>query len=215
MQTEQAHKNNTAENIKNEAEAIVLTDDGMRLAAFWSRILSGCGFDGNFNPLHVMENVIPIIDKSFNYCVIEKETWIYGELLPAFYSPNENTIFLRSDIYSKALANDAFSLITVTHEVTHSIQSIIMRFLRSLECIELKTEFCKNNSPEMRRHEHQTDRLMNLVLSPESLLKNKSDEDIAMEYLVKPLMGFMCSVIKYSGKMLLEVLNEIQIQKSA
>lgn len=67
----------------------------------------------------------------------------------------------------------------------------------------------------MRRHEHQTDRLMNLVLRPETLLKNKIDENIAMEYLVKPLMGFMCSVIKYSGKMLLEVLNEIQIKKSA
>ncbi len=215
MQTKTELRSNTQKNTKNEAEAIVLTDDGMRLAAFWSRILSGCGFDGNFNPLHVMENVIPQIDKSFNYRVIEKEDWTYGDCLPAFYSPDKNTIFLRSDLYHKALENDYLALITITHEITHYIQLRLTWFLRSLDFIEVKTEVCKNDSDEMRRHETQTDRLMSLVLFPESFLKDRSGEEITMEFLVKPLMTFMNLTAKYSGKLLLEVLKEIQIKKTA
>ena len=122
---------------------------------------------------------------------------------------------LRSDVYEKALDGDALSKITVTHEVTHCIQSIIMRFLRAIEVVDFKTELCRNDSDEMRRHECQTDHIMSLVLSPENLLENRSGEDIAMEYLVTPLMSFMCSTIKYAGKILLETLNELQARKTA
>ena len=218
MQKEQANENETQNNSKNAgkgAEAIVLTDSGIRLAAFWSRILSGCGFDGSFNPVHVMENVIPLVDSSFNYQIVDKAEWRHGKFLAAFYSPESNCIVLRSDVYEKALDGDALSKITVTHEVTHCIQSIIMRFLRSLEVVDFKTELCRNDSDEMRRHESQTDCIMSLVLSPENLLENRSDEDIAMEYLVSPLMSFMCPSIKYAGKILLETLNELQARKTA
>ena len=40
------------------AEALVLTDDGMHLTAFWARLLCGCGTDGRFDPIFVMENII-------------------------------------------------------------------------------------------------------------------------------------------------------------
>ncbi len=218
MQKEQANENETQNNNGNEgkgAEAIVLTDGGIRLAAFWSRVLSGCGFDGSFNPVHVMENVIPLVDSSFNYQIVDEAEWKHGKFLAAFYSPESNCIVLRSDVYEKALDGDGLSKITVTHEVTHCIQSIIMRFLRSLEVVDFKTELCRNDSDEMRRHESQTDCIMSLVLSPENLLENRSDEDIAMEYLVSPLMSFMCSSIKYAGKILLDTLNELQVKKSA
>ena len=64
---------------EQKAETIVLTDDGMNLTAFWTRLLCGCGTDGRFEPVYVMENIIPLFDKSFNYEILERESWFYGE----------------------------------------------------------------------------------------------------------------------------------------
>ena len=64
---------------EQKAEAIVLTDDGMNLTAFWTRLLCGCGTDGKFEPIYVMENIIPLVDKSFNYEIVERKSWLYGK----------------------------------------------------------------------------------------------------------------------------------------
>ena len=38
---------------------LVLSKDGVNLAAFWARMLTGFGFNKRFNPLYVMENIVP------------------------------------------------------------------------------------------------------------------------------------------------------------
>ena len=112
-----------------KAEALVLTDDGMHLTAFWTRLLCGCGTDGRFDPIFVMENIIPLFDKSFNYEIVDAGTWKKGEFLQAYYNPEENKIVIRSDVYERALAGVALDVIIIAHEVVHCIQSIALRFL--------------------------------------------------------------------------------------
>ena len=193
---------------EQKAEAIVLTDDGMNLTAFWTRLLCGCGTDGRFEPVYVMENIIPLFDKSFNYEIVERESWFYGEYLQAFYTPETNKIVIRDDVYERALAGVALDVITIAHEVVHCIQSIVMRFLNAMQCVEFKTAICSNYSNEMQQHELQTDRITSLVLSPDSLTEGKTDNEILQQYFINPLIQFVCGLIKTAGKNLLEALND-------
>ena len=193
---------------EQKAEAIVLTDDGMNLTAFWTRLLCGCGTDGRFEPIYVMENIIPLFDSSFNYEIVERENWFYGEYLQAFYTPEANTIVIRSDVYERALAGITLDVITIAHEVVHCIQSIVMRFLNAMQCVEFKTALCSNDSNEMQQHELQTDRITSLVLSPDSLTEGKTDNEILQQYFINPLIQFICGLIKTARKNLLETLND-------
>ena len=193
---------------EQKAETIVLTDDGMNLTAFWTRLLCGCGTDGRFEPVYVMENIIPLFDKSFNYEILERESWFYGEYLQAFYTPEANKIVIRDDVYERALAGVALDVITIAHEVVHCIQSIVMRFLNAMQCVEFKTAICSNDSNEMQQHELQTDRITSLVLSPDSLTEGKTNNEILQQYFINPLIQFVCGLIKTAGKNLLEALND-------
>ncbi len=193
---------------EQKAEAIVLTDDGMNLTAFWTRLLCGCGTDGRFEPVYVMENIIPLFDSSFNYEIVERENWFYGEYLQAFYTPEANKIVIRSDVYERALAGITLDVITIAHEVVHCIQSIVMRFLNAMQCVEFKTALCSNDSNEMQQHELQTDRITSLVLSPDRLTEGKTDNEILQQYFINPLIQFICGLIKTAGKNLLEALND-------
>ncbi len=191
-----------------KAEAIVLTDDGMHLTAFWARLLCGCGTDGRFEPIFVMENIIPIFDSSFNYEIVEANAWNRNEFLQAYYSPEANKIVIRSDVYERALAGVALDVITVAHEVVHCIQSIVMRFLNAIQCVEFKTALCSRDSYEMQQHELQTDKITSLVLSPDRLTEGKTDNEILQQYFVNPLIQFICGLIKTAGKTLMEALND-------
>lgn len=182
-------------------EALVLTDSGCRLTAFWTRMFCGCGsIEQNFEPVFVMENILPLIDKSFNYIIVDKKEWKYSNTLVAFYSPESNKIIIRDDIYEGALSGKNLALITIAHEVVHCIQTIIMRILRALECVEFKTQFCSMDSEQMKNHEVQTDMIMSLVMAPEKLIKDKTDEEIVKEFFVEPLCIFITGIIKYAGK---------------
>ena len=191
-----------------KAEAIVLTDDGMHLTAFWARLLCGCGTDGRFEPIFVMENIIPLFDSSFNYEIVEANAWNQNEFLQAYYSPEANKIVIRSDVYERALAGVALDVITIAHEVVHCIQSIVMRFLSAMQCVEFKTALCSNDSYEMQQHELQTDKITSLVLSPDRLTEGKTDDEILQQYFINPLIQFVCGLVKAAGKNLMEALND-------
>ena len=92
---------------EQHAETIVLTEDGMQITAFWSRLLSGCGTDGKFDPIFVMENIIPLFDNTFNYRVVDSVEWLLPSCTPAYYVPATNEIIVRSDVYEGALAGTA------------------------------------------------------------------------------------------------------------
>jgi hypothetical protein len=196
---------------KPKAEALVLTDDGMHLTAFWARLLCGCGTDGRFDPIYVMENIIPLFDKSFNYEIIDVKDWKKSEFLQAYYNPETNKIVIRSDVYERVLAGIALDVVIIAHEVVHCIQSIVMRFLNAMKCVEFKTALCSNDSYEMQQHELQTDKITSLVLSPDSLTEGKTDDEILQQYFINPLIQFLCGLIKTAGKNLIEALNDTNV----
>lgn len=180
----------------------------MHLTAFWARLLCGCGTDGRFEPIFVMENIIPLFDSSFNYEIVEANAWNQNEFLQAYYSPEANKIVIRSDVYERALAGVALDVITIAHEVVHCIQSIVMRFLNAMQCVEFKTALCSNDSYEMQQHELQTDKITSLVLSPDRLTEGKTDDEILQQYFINPLIQFVCGLVKAAGKNLMEALND-------
>lgn len=59
---------------------LVLTDTGIYRMAYWLRLLAGCEKDTQFNPIYVMENVLPSLISPYNYKVIEESEWLYGEI---------------------------------------------------------------------------------------------------------------------------------------
>lgn len=193
-----------------EAEAIVLTEEGINLTAFWTRVLSGCGTNGKFEPIFVMENVIPVIDKTFNYKIVDEHKWKYTKLLQAYYDPAGNTIVIRSDVYERALSGVPLDLVTITHELVHCVQAIVMRFLTFLQDVKFKTAKCRENSYEMQQHELQTDKITSLVMIPEALTKGKTNDEIVQAYLIKPLIQYLCGTVKSAGKSLIENLNETE-----
>ena len=196
---------------EQQTETLVLTEDGMQLTAFWSFFLCRNNENGRFDPIFVMENIIPFIDKTFNYKIVDKNEWQWNCYEAAFYIPMSNEIIIRSDVYEGALNGNAMDVITVAHEVIHCIQSILMRFLRALNCVDFKTELCKANSKEMKNHEIQTDRITKLVLCPDYLIKGMSEDEIIQHYFARPLIQVVCGILKAAGIKVLENLNDVKL----
>ena len=77
----QTKTNDSNNNDQNGIRMISLTQDGMYLTAFWSRCICGFGIENRFDPIYVMENIIPQFDPDYNYKIVnnnlenlEKET---------------------------------------------------------------------------------------------------------------------------------------------
>ena len=191
----------------NTLTALVLSEDGVNLAAFWARMLTGFGFDKKFNAIYVMENIIPNFDSSFNYIIMEENQWEYGFSIHAFYDPMLNLIVIRSDVYTKALEGDIIAQSTITHELCHYFQNLLLNFLNTIQCLEYKTENCKINSVQMQTQENQTDSLTFLILKPDSLFTGKTDEEILDFYIIKPLIRTLEGLLKSVGK---EILKDIK-----
>ena len=199
---------------EQSAETIVLSDEGRNKTAFWVRLLCDClSRKHSFDPIDVMENVIPLFDPGFNYRVLETGEWQWGELLPAFYKAESNEIVIRQDVYDGAIRMNLLDVITVAHEVVHCIQFIMLRFLRAINCVDFKTELCRADSKELEHHEVQTDVITALVLSPDQLVEGLSEEEIERKYLIDPLMQFLCGIIRMAGSKLLEFLDDMQTMK--
>lgn len=61
--------------VENEhfAPALVLSKEGTSCLAFWVRIICGYGLDKKFDPIFVMENIIPRFDPSYNFVIVDKD----------------------------------------------------------------------------------------------------------------------------------------------
>lgn len=193
---------------EQQTETLILTEDGIQIAAFWTVFLCRNSKDGRFDPLFVMENILPLFDSTFNYRIVKKNEWMWESSKVAFYIPSKNEIIIRSDVYDGALECNTMDVITIAHEVVHYLQHIIMEFLRALDCVDFKTELCSVNSKAMSRHEIQTDMITRLVMCPEHLLKGMTEEEIIRHYILNPIIQVICGIIKEAGENLMESLYE-------
>lgn len=190
-------------------EAIVFTETGMQVAAFWSRVLCGYGLADRFDPLIVLER-IHLFDPTFNYEVCETETWHWGASVEAFYSPQENKIFIRGDVYEKACQGIPLAVLTIAHEICHYFQFFIKNLLDEIGCVAFTTELCTEGSAELTHHETQTDAIMAFVLCPERFTEGKTQKEIVQIYVINPLIQFICGMIKEVSKQFLQSLDDIK-----
>ena len=191
----QTKTNDSNNNDQNGIRMISLTQDGMYLTAFWSRCICGFGIENRFDPIYVMENIIPQFDPDYNYKIVDIVEWTFGSSVHACYIPECNLIFVRSDVYNRATAGNLIDVITITHEVVHVMQILIMRFL-SCFSIQYNTVLCKNNSIQMQINENQTDEITSLILEPEKLFCGMNAEEITLKYIINPLIQFLCGILK-------------------
>ena len=146
------------------SETLVLSENEIKIASFWSHLLCTATTNQKFDPLFVMENIIPRFDRTFNYLIEPQDLWNHGKDVAAFYNAAQNVIVIRSDVYEGAQNGSYIDVITVAHEVVHCIQSIILRFIRIFECAEFKKELSKIKAEQIQEHEFQTDSIMLLVV---------------------------------------------------
>lgn len=196
----EVQQNDVVEN--QTVPVLVLTDTGIQRVAFWLRILGGCDRHTQFDPMYVMECVIAAYDKSFNYEIIDTCQWPYSPSLEACYIPEQNAIFIRSDVYEAAQQGKFQALVTIAHEVSHYIQNLILQLLSFIPGISYKTEACAQDSVQMQAHETQTDLITVLLFQSAPLFQGKTDEEIIGTYIVAPIGEVVCGVIELLGKWL-------------
>ena len=193
----EAQQNDVAEN--QTVPVLVLTDTGIQRVAFWLRVLGGCDRHTQFDPIYVMECVIAAYDKSFNYEIIDTCQWPYSPSQEACYIPEQNAIFIRSDVYEAAQQGEFQALVTIAHEVSHYIQNLILQLLSFIPGISYKTESCAQDSIQMQAHEIQTDSITVLLFTDELFL-GKSDEEIVTAYIIAPITECVCVLIEKLGE---------------
>lgn len=197
------------------SETLVLSENEIKITSFWSHLLCTAATNQKFEPLFVMENIIPRFDRTFNYLIEPEDSWKHGKDVAAFYNAAQNVIVIRSDVYEGAQNGNCIDLITIAHEVVHCIQSIILRFFRMFECVDFKKELSKIKAEQIQEHEFQTDSIMRLLFSPEEITKGRTQEEVLDEYVLKPVISLLCILIKSVGKQFLDLIKEENVKNSA
>lgn len=196
------------------SETLVLSENEIKITSFWSHLLCTAATNQKFEPLFVMENIIPSFDRTFNYLIEPEDSWKHGKDVAAFYNAAQNVIVIRSDVYEGAQNGNCIDLITIAHEVVHCIQSIILRFFRMFECADLKKGLSKIKAEQIQEHEFQTDSIMRLLFFPEEITKGRTQEEVLDEYVLKPVLSLLCILIKNVGKQFLDSIKEENVKKS-
>lgn len=186
---------------KQSVPVLVLTDTGIQRMAFWLRLLGGCHRHSRFNPLYCMEHVISSLDGTFNYKIIDAQEWPHSPHCAASYTPTDNTIRIRSDVYDAALEGESEALVTIAHEVCHYMQSLALRILSSIPGLRYQTELCTQDSLQMQAHETQTDSIT-VLLFTDDLFLDKTDEEAIAAYIIAPIGEVVCVLIEELGKWL-------------
>ena len=197
------------------SETLVLSENEIKITSFWSHLLCTAATNQKFEPLFVMENIIPRFDRTFNYLIEPEDSWKHEKDVAAFYNAAKIVIVIRSDVYEGAQNGNCIDLITIAHEVVHCIQSIILRFFRMFECVDFKKELSKIKAEQIQEHEFQTDSIMRLLFSPEEITKGRTQEEVLDEYVLKPVISLLCILIKSVGKQFLDLIKEENVKNSA
>ncbi len=204
------------ENKTNEANrTLVLTDNGIKLLAFWIRLVIDSQTEEKFNPLKVLETIIPKYDQSFNYKIIDYDEWTQKDSIHSYYSPYNNTIYIRSDTYNAAANEQPMALITIAHEICHWAQAFLKKLLTALKLVEFKTTLCLENSVQREQHEIQTDSITDLLLFPDKLIEGKTDNQIFQEFYIKPVKTILLGLIKKDGPKFFKELKALQFIERA
>ncbi len=126
------------------------------------------------NILCCLEILIPKLDCNFHYEIFDNTINISKE---ASFSPQKNCIYIRSDVYEKALDEDGRARFTIAHEIAHYFlfQILGIPYFEDWEKVMYYSE------PKLHSidPEWQADVVANYLLCEPDCIKNLSEEDIA------------------------------------
>lgn len=116
----------------------------------------------------VAELIVPQFDKTFEFDVVERYE-LQGEY--ATYSPNENKMRVREDVYLDACNGDARHRFTIAHELGHYfIHDDMSTFSR-----------CSTNEviPAFKNPEWQANVFASAILMPPKLIRGMTADEVA------------------------------------
>ena len=144
-----------------------------------SKIRSYLGIDSKqlyVDVLYCLEILIPEIDSTFQYEIFDPGD--FDKPNEAFYSPEKNCIFIRSDVYNKARDEDGRARFTIAHEISHYFLFKILGipYFEDWENI-MDYSDAKLHSVDP---EWQADVVGNYLLCEPECIKDFSEEDIVL-----------------------------------
>jgi Domain of unknown function (DUF955). len=123
-----------------------------------------------------LELFIPRIDLNFRFSILEYDK--YNMPNEAFYSPKNNCIYIRSDVYEKALDEDGRARFTIAHEIAHYFlfsKLGIPQFVNWSKICKYTDQKLHSLDPEW-----QADVVGNYLLCEADCIKNLSEDDIVL-----------------------------------
>lgn len=135
------------------------------------------GLDSNqlfVDILYCLEISIPKIDSTFQFIISDANQ--INKPNEAFFSPETNTIYIRSDVYEKARDEDGRARFTIAHEIAHYFLFKILGipYFEKWECIMYSSDATIHSMDP----EWQADVVANYLLCESDLIKDLSEEDI-------------------------------------
>ncbi len=122
-----------------------------------------------FPIVHLLEFVLPGVDSDFNYVIKSSEE------MPNEYAvcyPEENTIFIREDVYERAVAGNARDRFTIAHEIGHYLMHTPSR-------IELARKDNYKELPPYKCPEWQANTFAGELLAPPHIIKGLTKYEIS------------------------------------
>lgn len=171
---------------------VVVTEEHLKTVAVCIRLFSGLSLTERFNPILVMEHVLPEFDRKFSLKIIARGEWFLTEEIPACVEPETHTVYLREDLYDSAVDGESLAVTTVTHEVAHCIYFLIFGIPRDVAFEEI------NGRKVSLSHEMEimADELMELLFCPEKVNFGRSESEVLEAYVVRPLVNLLVTIIK-------------------
>lgn len=146
-----------------------LSRNKIRELTFSLRSILGLENNPFFPIVHLLEIVLPEADPEFNY-IIESESAMPHEY--ALCYPEENTIYIREDVYERAVKGVPRDRFTIAHEVGHYIMHTPsrMRLARRNNEEKLPSYLCP---------EWQANTFAGELLAPAHIVKGMSKSEVA------------------------------------
>lgn len=122
-----------------------------------------------------LEFLLPYLDNDFIYCVPDK--WFKSNNNEAFYDPIKNCIYVRADVYDKAIDGDGRARFTIAHEIAHYFLFRLFGipyFIDIEEIIKYSDATLKSMDPEW-----QANIFANTFLCTPNIIKNLSVDEIS------------------------------------
>lgn len=159
-----------------------------RLALFIRRNFGFCPLQ-KFNPVYVMENLIPRnVDSNFTFICTTVRSWPYASTVQAVCDFNNHNIEVREDVYIGACRGNPLDIFTVCHEVCHYL---LFHFFGLPAAFRIADKEYKRSQQEYA--EWQANTLAGLLCVTDEMIKESEGDTVKL----MEMSGLSRSAVNY------------------